>query len=42
MAAITSGSLSVWDELLKTMQTLTTWPLIAFYLALLFRKTLVQ
>lgn len=30
----------IWDEILKTVQTLTTWPLIVFYLALIFRHSI--
>ena len=32
----------LWDELLKTVHTLTTWPLIVLYLFLLFRKALTK
>ncbi len=36
------GGYKLWDEILKTVGTLTTWPLVVLYLALLFRQALTQ
>lgn len=32
----------LWDEVLKTIGALTTWPLVVLYLALLFRQALTR
>ncbi len=33
-------AVKIWDEILKTVQAFTTWPLIVFYLALIFRRSI--
>ena len=32
----------LWDEILKTIAALTTWPVVVLYLALLFRQALTR
>ena len=32
----------LWDEVLKTIGTLTSWPVVVLYLALLFRQALTR
>lgn len=36
------GDFKVWDEVLKTIQTLTSWPIVVLALALLFRQALTR
>jgi len=36
------GGYRLWDELLKTVQTLTSWPLVILYLSLLFRQAIAR
>ncbi len=36
------GGYQFWDELLKTIGVLTSWPLVVLYLSLLFRQALTR
>ena len=36
------GGYRLWDELLKTIGALTSWPLVALYLALIFRRAITR
>jgi len=36
------GGYKFWDELLKTIGGLTSWPLVVLYLSLLFRQALTR
>jgi hypothetical protein len=36
------GGYKLWDEILKTIQALTSWPLVVLYLSLLFRQALTR
>ncbi len=36
------GGYKLWDEILKTIQVLTSWPLVVLYLSLLFRQALTR
>lgn len=36
------GGYKFWDEVLKTIQALTSWPLVVLYLSLLFRRALTR
>ncbi len=36
------GWYKLWDELLKTIGVLTSWPLVVLYLSLLFRRALTR
>lgn len=36
------GGYKLWDELLKTVGVLTSWPLVVLYLSLLFRQALTR
>ncbi len=36
------GGYKLWDEILKTIQVLTSWPPVVLYLSLLFRQALTR
>lgn len=36
------GGYKLWDEVLKTIQVLTSWPLVVLYLSLLFRRAVTR
>lgn len=36
------GNFKIWEEILKTIATMTSWPVVVLYLALLFRQALTK
>ncbi len=36
------GRYRLWDELLKTIGVLTSWPLVILYLSMIFRRALIR